>query len=242
MRHVVEREHLGRLIYAGGDDVFAMLPVADLLPAMQRLRHAYSGTDPEHEGGRDAHGLTLHNGFAFLNGKLMRMMGSKATASCGAVIAHHQAPLSAVRRELHAAEQRAKNEGGRDAFSITIVKRSGGALHLTAKWGEPVKLLQDLRRFLAADGVSRRAAYHTLQWLDGNELPQPLDGDMLQSLLTYQFARQAQGEAKHGVPELTQRLTTHTLQQPEGKQIEWLRNFISVAEFLAREVRSEAAA
>ncbi|WP_068639087.1 type III-B CRISPR-associated protein Cas10/Cmr2 [Thauera butanivorans] len=242
VRHVVENEHLGRLIYAGGDDVFAMLPVADLLPAMQRLRHAYSGIDPEHEGGRDARGLTLHNGFALLNGKLMRMMGSKATASCGAVIAHHQAPLSAVRRELHAAEQRAKNEGERDAFSITIVKRSGGALRLTAKWDEPVKLLQDLRRFLAADGVSRRAAYHTLQWLDGNELPQPLDGEMLQSLLAYQLARQAQGDAKRHAPELAQRLATHTLQQPKGKQIDWLRNFISVAEFLAREVRSEAAA
>lgn len=242
VRHVIEREHLGRLIYAGGDDVFAMLPVADLLPAMQRLRHAYSGHDPEHQGGRDARGLTLHNGFALLHGKLMRMMGTRATASCGAVIAHHQAPLSAVRRELHAAEQRAKNEGGRDAFSITIVKRSGGTLRLTANWGEPVALLQDLRRFLATDGVSRRAAYHTLQWLDANELPQPLDGDMLQSLLAYQLDRQAQDEARAQAPGLAQRLTTLTLAQPGGKRIDWLRNFISVAEFLAREVRSEASA
>ena len=35
---VIEREHAGRVIYAGGDDVLAMLPVADLIPAMQRLR------------------------------------------------------------------------------------------------------------------------------------------------------------------------------------------------------------
>ena len=240
VRHVVEREHLGRLIYAGGDDVFAMLPVADLLPAMQRLRHAYSGHDPAHEGGRDPRGLTLQGGFAILKGQLMRMMGTQATASCGAVIAHHQAPLAAVRRELHAAEQRAKNEGGRDAFSITVVKRSGGALRLTAKWGEPVALLNNLRAFLADEGVSRRAAYHTLQWLDGNELPQPLQGDMLQSLLTYQLDRQAQGAAAAQAPGLAQRLTALTLQQPKGKQIDWLRHFISVAEFLAREVRSTA--
>ncbi|MDP2830372.1 MAG: type III-B CRISPR-associated protein Cas10/Cmr2 [Sulfuricellaceae bacterium] len=57
VRHVVEEEHLGRVIYAGGDDVLAMLPVADLLPAMLRLRHAYSGIDPDHEGGTH-HGLT----------------------------------------------------------------------------------------------------------------------------------------------------------------------------------------
>lgn len=236
VRHVVENEHLGRLIYAGGDDVFAMLPVADLLPAMQRLRHAYSGDDPAHEGGRDPRGLTLHKGFAILNGQLMRMMGTKATASCGAVVAHHQAPLSAVRRELAAAEQRAKNEGGRDAFSITIIKRSGGALRLTAKWGEPVALLQDMQAYLAHPDVSRRAAYHCLQWLDAQELPHPLPGDMLQSLLTYQLDRQASGEIRNLAPDLAKRLSRLALEQ-EKNGIDWLRHFISVAEFLAREVR-----
>ncbi|MCY4263946.1 MAG: type III-B CRISPR-associated protein Cas10/Cmr2, partial [Gammaproteobacteria bacterium] len=65
-RHVVEEEHMGRLIYAGGDDVLAMLPVSDLLSAIQRLRYAYSGRDPEHTGGRDEGGLTLQNDFAYL--------------------------------------------------------------------------------------------------------------------------------------------------------------------------------
>lgn len=242
VRHVVEREHLGRLIYAGGDDVFAMLPVADLLPAMQRLRHAYGGHDPAHPGGVERNGLSLHQGFALLNGRLLRMMGSKATASCGAVIAHHQAPLAAVRRELHTAEQRAKNEGGRDAFSITVIKRSGGALRLTAKWGEPVALLDDLRGFLAHPEVSRRAAYHTLEWLDAQTLPVPEgDGVMLQSLLAYQLDRQAGGHAKGQANTLAQRLTALTLKQPIGQRIPWLRNFISVAEFLAREVRTSAA-
>ena len=245
VRHVVEREHLGRLIYAGGDDVFAMLPVADLLSTMQRLRHVYSGVTPEDQNKdwgdlqKDRKGLHCKNGFAYLDGKLMRMMGSKATASCGVVIAHHQAPLAAVRRELHAAEQRAKNEGGRDAFSITIVKRSGGALRLTAKWGEPLHALQDLRNFLQAEGVSRRAAYHTLQWLNDHELPQPEgDGAMLQTLLAYQLARQARGNAGQQAEPLAQRLTTLALTQPLSKRISWLRNFISIAEFLAREVRS----
>src|SRR5690606_7332961 len=115
--------------------------------------------------------LVCKGGFAWLNGRLMRMMGRHATASCGAIIAHHQAPLSAVLRELRAAESRAKNDGGRDAFSLTVVKRSGGALTLTEKWGEPVRLLQALRDFLADEGVSRRAVYHTLEWLNENELP-----------------------------------------------------------------------
>ena len=246
VRHVVEEEYLGRLIYAGGDDVFAMLPVADLLPAMQRLRHAYSGHDPAQEGGygKGKGRLTLQQGFAMLNGRLMRMMGERATASCGAVIAHHQAPLSAVIRELRAAEQRAKNEGGRNAFSITVIKRSGGALRLTAKWGEKgerseaAELLQELRRFLAHDDVSRRAAYHTLQWLDERELPKPTgDAAMLQALLARQLAQQAQGAQKAQAPGLAQRLVALTLKEDEDKRITWLRNFIAVAEFLAREIR-----
>lgn len=245
VRHVVEEEHLGRVIYAGGDDVLAMLPVADLLAVMQRLRHAYSGVDPEHEGGVLG-GLTLQNGFAALKARrggkdhlqLMRMMGKHATASCGAVIAHHQAPLSAVMRELRAAEQRAKNEGGRDAFSITVIKRSGGALHLTEKWGEPVALLGDLRAFLADAETSRRAVYNSLEWLA--DLPDPKGRpQMLESLLAYQFDRQAKKAARerHDVPDLAQRLAALTAFQPKDG-LKWLENFLTVAEFLARETRS----
>ena len=242
VRHVVEEEHLGRVIYAGGDDVLAMLPVADLLSSMQRLRLAYSGDDPAHEGGRDPRGLTLQKGFAILNGKLMRMMGTKATASCGAVIAHHQAPLGAVMRELREAEKRAKNEGGRDAFSITVIKRSGGALYLTEKWGKPVALLDAMIGFLREPGVSRRAVYHSLEWL--HDLPDPKGSPgMLASLLAYQFDRQIESKKKrevlerHDVPGLAQRLAVLASEQ-SGNGLKWLENFLTVAEFLARETRS----
>jgi CRISPR-associated protein Cmr2 len=243
VRHVVEEEHLGRVIYAGGDDVLAMLPVADLLPAMLRLRYAYSGIDPDHAGGVFG-GLTLKKGFALLTTqrggkmqlKLMRMMGHTATASTGAVIAHHQAPLGAVLRELRAAEKRAKMEGGRDAFSITVIKRSGGALRLTEKWGEPVTLLGDLRAFLADEATSRRAVYHSLEWL--TDLPDPKNQPaILESLLAYQLARQSGGEAKAHAPELARRLAKLAATQ-EKDGLKWLENFLTVAEFLARETRT----
>lgn len=243
VRHVVEEEHLGRVIYAGGDDVLAMLPVADLLSTMQRLRHAYSGIDPEHAGGVCG-GLTLQKGFAALTTqrggktrlKLMRMMGHTATASTGAVVAHHQAPLGAVLRELRAAEKRAKTEGGRDAFSITVIKRSGGALRLTEKWGEPFKLLNDLIAFLRDEATSRRAVYHSLVWM--TDLPDPKDAPaMLESLLAYQLARQTGGEAKALVPELARRLAALAAKQSKNG-LGWLENFLTVAEFLARETRA----
>ena len=250
VRHVVEQEHLGRVIYAGGDDVLAMLPTADLLSTMQRLRHAYSGSAPQDaqtDWGmvRDRQGnvreqLVLNKGFAWLNGRLMRMMGEHATASTGAIVAHHQAPLGAVLQELRAAEKRAKNEGGRNAFSITIVKRSGGALYLTEKWGEPVNLLQDLIGFLRADGTSSRAIFNSLEWM--RDLPEPNDPaktEMLASLLAYQFKRQSNGDTKEQAPQLAHRLAQLCATQ-ELKGLNWLANFMGVAEFLARETRTGA--
>jgi CRISPR-associated protein Cmr2 len=145
-----------------------------------------------------------------------------------------------VRRELATAEKRAKNEGGRNAFSLTIIKRSGGALYFTEKWGEPVALLCALRDFLAEDGVSRRAVYHVLEWLNERELPIPTgNGDMLQTLFSYQLDRQASTyTAKSSVPDLARRVTALTLGWPEKDRIKKLRNLLAVAEFLARETRT----
>ena len=242
VRHVVEDLCLGKLLYAGGDDVMAMVCVRDLLKMLWLLREVYSGgTTGGYAANLFEHDFDLRRGFVQWRNRLYQVMGQRATASAGAVIAHHQAPLGAVLRELRAAESRAKTEGGRDAFSLTVVKRSGGALTLTDKWGEPVALLADLRAFLAERGVSRRAVYHTLEWLNEKDLPEPEgDGDMLQSLLAYQFDRQTDKtakEAKAMVPSLAERLTAQALAKPR-ERVRWLRNVLSVAEFLARETRT----
>ncbi len=247
--HIIELEHPGRVIYAGGDDVLAMLPVADLLRVMQKLRMAYSGEDhntraEEHadnalnelanlrKGGTQ---LQFARGFARLEGKLMRMMGG-ATASCGAVIAHYQTPLSVALRELRAAEQRAKNDGGRDAFSLTVLKRSGGSLRFTAKWGEPLRLMNRLTCFLADPAVSRRAAYHCQTWI--RDLPDSQDGEMVEKLIHHQFIQQTSNSAalnRHDARELASGLVNLAVQNTEPRS--WLMNMFGIAEFLARETR-----
>ena len=239
--HVLEEEFHGKLIYAGGDDVLAMLPVADLLCAMRRLRNAYSGTgqkDVDWRSVRNSEKLVCKDGFAYLQGRLMRMMGEYATASCGAVVAHHQAPLAAVLRQLRETEQRAKNEGGRNAFSITVVKRSGGALHLTDNWGEPLALLMQLRNFLSKPNVSRRAAYNSVTWL--RDLPDDAEKAMLKDLLTHVFLRQSRDSKPHCLAEALAELVC---QKQEEDRKEWknrLKDFLFVAEFLARETRAPA--
>ena len=236
VRHIVEREFHGRLIYAGGDDVLAMLPVSDALGCIKRLRLAYSGHDPAYADGRPTGAqycdmLILRDGFAYLDGRLMRMMGTRATASAGVVIAHHQAPLSVALGELRSAEKRAKNEGGRDAFSISLMKRSGGTTHFTDKWAA-LDTMMNTRKFLARPEISRRAVYHTLEWLV--DLPSTLDDKMLPALLTYQLNRQSKIHADaEGV---AKGLCAALSKTEDWKQ--HLRNLLTHAEFLARETRS----
>ncbi|MDW8479478.1 MAG: type III-B CRISPR-associated protein Cas10/Cmr2 [Xanthomonadales bacterium] len=254
-RHVVEEEHFGKLIYSGGDDVLAVLPAADLISCARRLRHAYSGTLPDDESvdwreiGRRRGELHCKSGFAFLNGRLMRMMGKGVTASAGLVIAHHQSPLGAVLRELRAAEGRAKDEGGRDALSLTILKRSGSRVTLSLKWQE-LPVLEATIRFLAAPETSRRAVYHSLAWLDDLPPLSEANGEMLERLLAYQLARQSRGR-KEEAAALARQLASFALVPAGGVERsagrmpaprERLAALMTAAEFLAREIRQPAAA
>jgi len=237
---VVEDTHDGRILYAGGDDVMAMTTVADLVPAMAGLRAAYSGIDPQAIGLDHApKGVRREgNGFALHDNRLLRLMGDAATASCGAVVAHHQAPLGAVLRELRAAEQRAKHEGGRDAFSLTILKRSGGALRLTARWGQPLRCLLKLINILAEPGVSRRAVYDASLWL--KDLPRDAGSkDLLAATLRQQFARKGMLPGQVDLADTLAALCHDVTLRPKGGDaIAWLVELLQVAEFLAREART----
>lgn len=237
---VVEHEYNGRILYAGGDDLMAMVPVLDLLPVMADLRATYTGTGA---GSPGSSGVLAAEGYALSGGRWLRTMPAKATASCGAVIAHHQAPLVAVLRELRAAERRAKDEGGRNAFSLSVVKRSGGMLRLTARWGRQMSLLIALRTFLGDDEVSRRAAFNCMLWL--RDLPETdEDQDMVRSMLTYQLRRQCRTKEtflRLGGDALAEGLADQAFSQvPVGGRREWLGTFLLVGEFLARETRLPA--
>ena len=265
-RYIVEDIGKGKLLYAGGDDVLAMISVDDLLPVMFLLRLAYSGVFPaQAEQGWDDLGVTpqdrgilrqIGGGFLRFGGALYRVMGHKATASAGAVVAHHQAPLAYVLRKLRDAEKRAKTEGGRDAFAFVLLLRSGGAIQLSCRWllprvavggvvwcdfagaileTTPMGQLIRLRDRFAGEDFSRRAAYLTHGWLDD----MPNDPAALETMLAYQFQRQTQGDRQnkqfseslgHSLAKLAQAVKPKV-------PADFVRDVLAVAEFLAREGR-----
>lgn len=249
--YVVEEMFNGKLLYAGGDDVLAMVPVDDLLPCLTILRHTYSGNSPSQEawkwlGDPAERPDKIDSGHIYLQNQFYRMMGYKATASAGAVIAHHQAPLGKVLTELRGAEGRAKNNG-RDSFSITVLRRSGGRSDFTGKWqlnhkaygfeSSPAGLLLRVRAALSSEGLSRRAAYILQEWL--RQMPEIPDKEMLVRTMGYQMDRQG-GERQLGeeIAKHACRLVDENILRPEQLK-QYLSEQVGIAEFLARGGRGE---
>jgi len=257
-REVVEEKFTGKLLYAGGDDLLAMVSVADLPGLMLALRCLYSGIMLDNDEAwqsltyrNEKLSLHLRNGYAQKDKRLFAMMGPRATASIGAVIAHHKAPLGRVLRSLRAAERAAKNLGERDAFCITLEKRSGGTTALVGKWeidGQreleqtTIGALLKLRDTLAREGVSRRAAYVVHDVL--RDIPSEVEP--LTKVITHRLKRQG----AEGVDELVGTLVELALngklkiyEPHEGRGAippanRWLQEVFVIAEFLARRERS----
>jgi CRISPR-associated protein Cmr2 len=254
-RHIIERIGKGRLIYSGGDDVLALVAVDDLVPVMLLLRAAYSGWgDPDGvRNSTDLYGLDIGRGYIRLEGKVLPAMGARASASIGAVVAHHMAPLAHVLRQAREAERRAKS-AGRDAFCLRVVKRGGGEVGVTASFGlrsdadagtampklaaTPAGFLLRLADALAKTEFSRRAIFSASEWLRG--LPPRPDRDdaawreMTASLLALQFERQ------QGLSALAQEAVQIACAQSRAEQTpRYLADLLVTAEFFARQSRTQ---
>ncbi len=259
-RYVIEECVKGRLLYAGGDDVLAMVAVDDLAAAMVLLRCVYSGVAVPDEAGigyRLSAGskLQLENGFAELNDRRLIMMGPRATASMGAVIAHHQAPLGRVLRDLREAEARAK-AGGRDRFCLRVLKRGGGEVSIESPWwqqrrdeseGTPgpsvIGVLHELGSYLATEKLSRSSLYRANLWLESlPDIPHSQTDEQWRcraaASIGAQFGRGA-GDAGDSMGTLAQRLVDclcDTMRPQKCRSA--LADLLAVAEFTARASRS----
>ncbi len=145
----------GQLIYAGGDDVLAMLPAERALPCARALRMAFRGDpnlpsvfpgamaggcqpgflaiDGEWEGWKRWEKKFLKRGFHLL------VPGQNADLSAGIAIGHMHSPLQNLVEAAREAEKRAKrapDKGGygKSAFAVSLFKRSGETIQWGAKW------------------------------------------------------------------------------------------------------------
>lgn len=103
---IVETKCLGRVVYSGGDDLLAFLPLQTALHCLNLLNQAIR---------KEEH------------------LGSKVTLSAGLHIMHWRDPLTRAIESARKAEERAKHLNG-NRFAISLHKRSGTASLFDLPW------------------------------------------------------------------------------------------------------------
>lgn len=117
--------HDGTLIYAGGDDVLALLPMRSAIVCAHALRLAFSGDPAGNDGAPD--------GYYRIGDRDLLVMGPRASLSAGIAIVHVKEDL---RVAIAAARQACKmaKDTGRDALSLAVQKRSGEHANVLLTW------------------------------------------------------------------------------------------------------------
>lgn len=183
VENIVERQHRGKLIYAGGDDVFAFLPLDTTLNCAKELKMAYME--------------------AFKN---MARNVPGASISAGIVYAHMNTALRSVVRDAHTLlDKTAKDKLDRDAFAVRVWKRGGPILTFGKKWGKDgsdwVCAAITLKESLNKGEYSKGFLYRVIELLD---VLNSLDYDGQVKLLTAEYLKSRE---KLGLSdELSQRL------------------------------------
>jgi CRISPR-associated protein Cmr2 len=136
VRRIISK-HRGALVYAGGDDVLAFLPLQTVLSCAQELATEFHRALKDFSD-NDGHSPTL---------------------SMGIAIVHHLDSLREARRLAHRAEQQAKNVDGKNALAITVSKRSGEEYRIVGKWGNIDTRLYQLLKYCRAASIPIGMAY-----------------------------------------------------------------------------------
>lgn len=144
----VVRQHRGHAIYAGGDDVLALVPLPQSMACAEALADRFRAS--------------LECVSRELNASTGE--GDKPTLSVGLGIGHFMEPLGALRARAEAAEKLAKGNDAdrpRNALAVVLGVRSGGEHNVRLRWNDSAGL-QDLQAMADAFRARRlpsRIAY-----------------------------------------------------------------------------------
>ena len=143
--YLTEERYAGRLIYSGGDDVFAYTNLWEWDKWLWDVRQCFCGArDPHDEftNEGDYWQWKTENKPNSIRERPLFTMGSKATISFGLVIAHHSVPLAIALENVWQAEAEAKKhlaviEGEnkpKDAVRVRVLFGNGNSLSATSKF------------------------------------------------------------------------------------------------------------
>jgi CRISPR-associated protein Cmr2 len=150
-RNVVEQQHRGALVYAGGDDVLAFVSLPEALACADALRTAFES--------------------AMATACASLAADKRPTLSVGLGIGHVMESMGDLLTLGRQAEREAKRD--RNALAMLVDKRSGGTRTWRAQWNtDPVGSLAAAAALLR-DRISSRKVYEIASIL--TRLPKPDD-------------------------------------------------------------------
>ncbi len=146
----IVREHCGETVYAGGDDVLAMLPLTGALRCAEQLADCYRSTFEDRAG---------------------------ATLSAAVMFVHFRYPLTSALRGAHRLlDDVAKDENGRDSLAVGVLKPGGLHSQWVTMWyrdegrtessvGLVQKLVKSLEDHMSETGLSSALLYRIRELL-----------------------------------------------------------------------------
>ncbi|HTU89715.1 MAG TPA: type III-B CRISPR-associated protein Cas10/Cmr2 [Gemmataceae bacterium] len=135
-------EHNGVLVYAGGDDVLAILPVDKCLQCARKLRDAF--------------------------GERMSKYG-QPTLSTGIAIGHFMENLEDLLDYGRAAEKAAKDPN-RDGLAVHLHKRGGSPIRVRSQWTDkPDERLTRYAQLIQVEAIPGKLPYDLRQLAEGYE-------------------------------------------------------------------------
>ncbi|MEM6284771.1 MAG: type III-B CRISPR-associated protein Cas10/Cmr2 [Chloroflexota bacterium] len=141
VKRIVEQDYPGRVIYAGGDDVLAVLPVPCALAAADTLRKSFADY-------MNAREFPLH-------------------ASAGIAFVHRTQGLQGAIAKAKSMEKAAKKDYGRNAVAVALVRRSGEDRSMGMAWEYQGGSLNELQKIIAElrgdSNLSRNLPYDLQQ-------------------------------------------------------------------------------
>lgn len=201
-------EHSGFLVYAGGDDVLALLPVSNALPCARTLRDHYQS--------------------CFKGGKV------QSTLSGAVLFANHKLPLAHSLAEAHALlDNVAKDGRGRDAIAVQVSSRGGDLIQWAQPWdiafaGEELVVEALARDMSSDDSPFSHRFFHRIKALlrlinpDPRRDSSPLDDEIAIALFTAELLDSSlyrdDDEARSRAPQ--------AVASPEVSRIDRARNHV----------------
>jgi CRISPR-associated protein Cmr2 len=219
--HIVENKNLGRVVYAGGDDVLALLPVRNALQVADQLRAKFK--------------------CKIKSINIVNHEKQPLTASTGLAYIHHTHNLQEAVNAANHAQSIAKDRLGRNALFVEFLRRSGEPRSMGGKWDNVIGHVQTIIEAYGAS-LSRNLPYdlQKIAYSMGENVPQQALEAELQRVIKRRLnitdKKSAQTEAKR-LSDVILSLVNESQDNSWESVIGW----VELARFVAQRIEGDTA-